>query len=80
MPGMGSPPGTGNSTIIGAFHDALVRQGALIFVILVLLVVAWNGLRSMQYRRAAARGASYPGPRLVVGRGHRHRRCGTVTR
>ncbi len=67
MPGMGSPPGTGNSTIIGAFHDALVRQGAAIFVILVLLVVAWNGLRSMQYRRAAARGERYPGPRPVVG-------------
>src|ERR1039457_6501948 len=67
MPGMGSPLGTGNSTIIGAFHDALVRQGALIFVIPVLLVVAGNGLRSMQYRRAAARGEAYPGPRPVVG-------------
>jgi hypothetical protein len=43
MPGMGTGSGAGNSTIVGAFHDALGRQGALIFLILVLLVVAWNG-------------------------------------
>jgi cytochrome oxidase Cu insertion factor (SCO1/SenC/PrrC family) len=66
MPGMGTGPGAGNSTIVGAFHDALVRQGALIFLILVLLVVAWNGLRTMQYRRASARGERYPGPRPVT--------------
>ncbi|HUD17906.1 MAG TPA: hypothetical protein VMQ59_11615, partial [Acidimicrobiales bacterium] len=63
---MGTGPGAGNSTIVGAFHDALVRQGALIFLILVLLVVAWNGLRTMQYRRASARGERYPGPRPVT--------------
>jgi cytochrome oxidase Cu insertion factor (SCO1/SenC/PrrC family) len=64
---MGTPPGAGNSTVIAAFHQALVRQGAIIFLILVLLVVAWNGLRAMQYRRAVSRGERYPGPRPVLG-------------
>ena len=63
MPGMGHAPGAGNSTIIHDFHSALGRQAALILLVLVLLFVAWNGLRSLQYRRAVARGAQFPPPR-----------------
>jgi cytochrome oxidase Cu insertion factor (SCO1/SenC/PrrC family) len=63
MPGMGAPPGTGNSTVIDAFHTALVHQGTIIFLILIGLLVAWNGLRWLQYRRAVARGEPYPGSR-----------------
>jgi cytochrome oxidase Cu insertion factor (SCO1/SenC/PrrC family) len=66
MPGMGHAPGAGNSTIIHQFHTALGRQAALILVLLVLLFVAWNGLRSLQYRRAVAQGVPFPPPRPVT--------------
>jgi cytochrome oxidase Cu insertion factor (SCO1/SenC/PrrC family) len=35
----------------------------LILVVLLLLFIAWNGLRSLQYRRAVAQGAPFPPPR-----------------
>jgi cytochrome oxidase Cu insertion factor (SCO1/SenC/PrrC family) len=63
MPGMGSAPGAGNSTIIRQFHTALGRQGLILLVVLVLLFVAWNALRSLQYRRAVANGTPFPLPR-----------------
>jgi cytochrome oxidase Cu insertion factor (SCO1/SenC/PrrC family) len=63
MPGMGGAPGAGNSTIIREFHTALAHQGLIILLVLVLLLVAWNALRSLQYRRAVAQGAPYPPPR-----------------
>jgi cytochrome oxidase Cu insertion factor (SCO1/SenC/PrrC family) len=63
MPGMGGAPGAGNSTIIREFHTALAHQGLIILLILVLLLVVWNALRSLQYRRAVAQGAPYPPPR-----------------
>jgi cytochrome oxidase Cu insertion factor (SCO1/SenC/PrrC family) len=63
MPGMGHAPGAGNSEIIHQFHTTLGRQAALILVVMLLLFVAWNGLRSLQYRRAVARGEPYPPPR-----------------
>jgi cytochrome oxidase Cu insertion factor (SCO1/SenC/PrrC family) len=66
MPGMGKPPGAGSSTIVHAFHAALGHQAELILVMLVLLFVAWNGLRSLQYRRAVANGDQFPPPRSIV--------------
>ncbi|HEY1652228.1 MAG TPA: SCO family protein [Acidimicrobiales bacterium] len=66
MPGMGSAPGAGNSTIIHDFHSALGRQAALILVLLLLLFIAWNGLRSLQYRRAVASGGQFPPPRRLL--------------
>ncbi len=63
MPGMGGSPGAGNSTIIHQFHTALAHQGLLILLVLVLLFMAWNALRSLQYRRAVASGAPFPPPR-----------------
>ena len=67
MSGMGGPPqGAGNGIIVDAFHSALTRQGLLIFVVLLVLVVAWNALRSAEYRRAAASGISWPPPPRVL--------------
>jgi cytochrome oxidase Cu insertion factor (SCO1/SenC/PrrC family) len=67
MTGFGAPSGTGNTTVIRDFHTALLRQGALIFLILVVLLVAWNVLRSLQYRRAVSRGEAYPPPTVSRG-------------
>jgi cytochrome oxidase Cu insertion factor (SCO1/SenC/PrrC family) len=63
---MGGAPGAGNSTIIRQFHTALAHQGLIILLVLVLLLVAWNALRSLQYRRAVAQGAPYPPPRQAT--------------
>ena len=59
MPGMGGPPGPGDSSIVAEFHHALALQGVLILALLTVLFVAWNQLRSMQYRRAVARGERF---------------------
>src|ERR1700722_16850255 len=61
MPGMGQPLQTDNSTITAAFRSALTHQ--LIFLILlgVLMIVAWNLARTLQYRRAVAAGNLRPG-------------------
>jgi cytochrome oxidase Cu insertion factor (SCO1/SenC/PrrC family) len=56
--------GSGNSIIVTEFHHSLLSQGALILVIVLMLLVAWNGLRSLQYRRAAERGDSLSSFRL----------------
>jgi hypothetical protein len=66
MPGMGQGRGAGNSPIIGAFHNALLWQGGLIFLMVVVLLVGWNVLRAQQLRRALLRGEPYPGPRPVL--------------
>jgi len=58
MPGMGSSSGTNSSPIVAAFHSALLRQGALIFVLLVVLFVAWNVFCSWQYRHVSAPGTT----------------------
>ena len=64
---MGGPAGPGGSLIVQAFHQALTRQAAVIFLALVVILVAWNGLRTLQYRRAIAAGESFPPPRPEVG-------------
>ena len=60
MTGMGGPPGPGNGSIIASFHHDLATQGALVLLLGAVLFVAWNQLRSMQYRRAVARGEAFP--------------------
>ena len=54
MPGMSSGLQTNNPTIISAFKSLLLHEGLVILVILALLAVAWNVLRGVQLRRAAA--------------------------
>jgi cytochrome oxidase Cu insertion factor (SCO1/SenC/PrrC family) len=50
MTGMGG--GGGNSSIVlQAFQNALLRQGSLLLIVALVLFVAWNGLRSFQYRQ-----------------------------
>jgi cytochrome oxidase Cu insertion factor (SCO1/SenC/PrrC family) len=67
MTGMGSSQGAGNSLVVRAFHQALTTQAALIFGAAILLMVAWNGLRSLQYRRAKASGLPWPPPARPLG-------------
>jgi len=59
MTGMGGSSGPGDSSIVAEFHHALATQGVLILVLLAVLFIGWNQLRSMQYRRAAARGEPF---------------------
>ncbi len=51
MPGMGQAPQTNDPTVVSAFHTALAHQGLLIVVLFALLAIAWNTVRSLQYRR-----------------------------
>ena len=60
MPGMGGSLQTGNQTIVSAFHSALLRQMLWILVVLALLAVVWNAVRTVQYRRLVAAGGSLP--------------------
>jgi cytochrome oxidase Cu insertion factor (SCO1/SenC/PrrC family) len=66
---MGTYLQTKNPVVVSAFHTALLHQFLLIGLALVLLSLAWNILRTSQYRRAVAAGAivadgisSSPGP------------------
>jgi cytochrome oxidase Cu insertion factor (SCO1/SenC/PrrC family) len=63
---MGHSPGAGSSVIIHDFHSTLLRQFVLILLVLLLLFVAWNGIRTLQYRRAVATGGQFPPPRSVL--------------
>ncbi len=54
MPGMSSGLQTNNPAIVSAFKSLLLHEGLIIVVILALLAVAWNVLRAVQLRRAAA--------------------------
>ena len=57
MPGMGHGLQTDNPTIAAAFRTALDHQFLIILVILVaVLAVAWNVVRTIHYRRAVAAG------------------------
>src|ERR1700722_968111 len=62
MPGMGTSLQTSNQTVVSAFESALLRQALFVLVILGVLAIAWNVLRSMQIRRAGAAGGSVPSP------------------
>jgi cytochrome oxidase Cu insertion factor (SCO1/SenC/PrrC family) len=62
MTGMGGSSGPGDSSIVAEFHHALADQGAIILVLVAVLFIGWNQLRSMQYRRAVARGESFGPP------------------
>ncbi len=61
MPGMNTGLSTNNPAIVSAFQAALLHQGLLVLLVVALVAVAWNVLRSLQLRRAAARaGARWP--------------------
>jgi cytochrome oxidase Cu insertion factor (SCO1/SenC/PrrC family) len=56
MPGMGTGLSTNNPAIVSAFRAALLHQGLLVALIVALVAVAWNLLRSVQFRQARASG------------------------
>jgi hypothetical protein len=60
MPGMGEAPQTDDPTVVSAFHTALVHQGLVILVLLAVLAIAWNAVRTVQYRRLVASGEVTP--------------------
>ncbi len=62
MPGMNTGLSTNNPAIVSAFQAALLHQGLVVLLIVALVAVAWNILRSVQYRRATGG----PGPALSV--------------
>ncbi len=72
---MGRPLQTDNSSITGAFRSALNHQLFILIVLAVLVVLAWNVARSLQYRHAVAAGnppapapTSFPSPEPVARR------------
>ena len=48
MPGMSTGLSTNNPAIVSAFQAALLHQGLIVLLILALVAVAWNVLRSAQ--------------------------------
>lgn len=49
-----------NPTLVSAFHTALFHQLLLLVLVAFVAAVAWNVLRSFQYRRATAAGRTPP--------------------
>ena len=56
MRGRAPVPLTDNPTVTAAFRSTLGRQFLVVLVLAVVLVVAWNAVRTVRYRRAAAAG------------------------
>ncbi|MGD0392798.1 MAG: SCO family protein [Acidimicrobiales bacterium] len=56
MPGMGSGLQNNNPTIVTAFRTNLDHQFLVILVLAVVLALAWNVIRTLNYRRAVAAG------------------------
>lgn len=54
MPGMSTGLQPNNPTIVSAFHAELVRQGLVVLLILVVLGIAWNFLRTAQLRHGSS--------------------------
>ena len=51
MPGMGTFLQTKNPVVVSAFHTAILHQLLFIGLVLVVLSLVWNVLRTAQYRR-----------------------------
>lgn len=62
MPGMGTYLQTKNPVVVSAFHVALLHQLLVIGLVLAVLSVVWNVLRTTQYRRSVAAGSIPEGP------------------
>jgi len=69
---MGRSLQSGNQTIVTAFHRALLQQMLWILLVLALLAVVWNIVRTVQYRCQVAAGAAVvpgvPAPPEPAGR------------
>jgi len=53
---MGRSPQSGNSVVVSAFHTALIHQFLLLLLIAAVLAIAFNVVRTIQYRRLEAVG------------------------
>ena len=61
MPGMGRALQAGNSLIVSSFHTALFHQLLVVLLVIVLGAVAFNVVRTIQYRRLKEHGlAAFP--------------------
>jgi len=58
VPGMGRSLQTGNSLIVSSFHSALLHQFLIVLLVVVLCGVAFNVVRTVQYRRLCENGSS----------------------
>src|SRR5450759_3004252 len=56
MPGMGRALQSNDPTVVSAFRTALMHQLLIIIVMLVVLALAWNTIRTIRFRRAVASG------------------------
>jgi cytochrome oxidase Cu insertion factor (SCO1/SenC/PrrC family) len=63
VPGMSTGLKTNDTTVVGAFHSALLHQGLIVLLILAVAGVTLNVLRSLQFRAAAA-GSARQAPTL----------------
>ena len=57
MPGTGQAPSADNPAITAAFRSTLGHQFLIILVLAVVLILAWNVIRTMRHRRAVASGS-----------------------
>jgi len=64
MPGMSTGLSTNNPAVVAAFHASLLHQGLVVLLIVALVAIAWNVLRSVELRRARMSGAGVPAPAL----------------
>ena len=61
MPGMSTFLQTKNPVVVSAFHTAILQQLLFIGIVVVVLSLAWNVLRTAQYRRTGGTGPSTVG-------------------
>ena len=58
MPGMGGAPQNGNSVIVSAFHTELFHQLLVVLLVGAVCAIAFNVIRTVQYRQLRAQGGS----------------------
>ncbi|MGD0313762.1 MAG: SCO family protein [Acidimicrobiales bacterium] len=57
MRGKGQAAGAANPTITAAFRSTLGHQFLIVLILVVVLILAWNVIRTMRHRRAVASGS-----------------------
>jgi cytochrome oxidase Cu insertion factor (SCO1/SenC/PrrC family) len=60
MSGMGGAPQNGNSVVLSAFHNELFHQFLVVLVIGAVCAIAFNVIRTVQYRQLRALGGHTP--------------------
>jgi cytochrome oxidase Cu insertion factor (SCO1/SenC/PrrC family) len=63
---MGRGLSVGNPTIVSDFRSALDHQVLIVLLLVVVLALAWNVVRTLQYRRAVAAGLGHTSVDAVV--------------